>query len=78
LVKEGTWIAAAGVVAGAVLAVGLVQLLRQSELLYDVRAVDPLVFSVAPLLLAAATAAASYLPARRALSVDPTVALKPE
>jgi predicted permease len=77
-VKEGTWIAAAGLVAGSVLAVGLVQLLRQSGLLYEVRAIDPLVFSVAPLLLALATAAASYLPARRALSVDPTVALKPE
>ncbi len=77
-VKEGTWLAAAGLVAGTVLAVGLVQLLRQSGLLYEVRAIDPLVFSVAPVLLAVATAAASYLPARRALSVDPTVALKPE
>jgi ABC-type lipoprotein release transport system permease subunit len=63
---------------GMMLAVGLIQVLRRSEMLYQVDALDPLVFTVAPLVLASATAAASYIPARRALRVDPTVALRSE
>ena len=59
LVREGTGIAAAGLVVGMVLAVGLIQLLGQSGMLYEVGAIDPLVFTLAPLLLAAAIAAAS-------------------
>jgi putative ABC transport system permease protein len=78
LLKEGTGIAATGLAVGAVLAVGLIQLLRQSGMLYQVDAIDPLVFTVASLVLAAATAAASYVPARRALRGDPTVALRAE
>jgi len=78
LLKEGAWSAGGGLIVGTVLAVGLIQVLRQSGMLYDVSALDPLVFAVAPLLLASATAAASYIPARRAIRVDPTVALRPE
>jgi predicted permease len=78
LVREGSWMAATGLVVGMILAVGLIQVLRSSELLYQVDAIDPLVFTLAPLVLAGATAAASYIPARRAVQVDPTVALRPE
>jgi len=78
LLKEGAWNAAGGLIVGTVLGVGLVQLLRQSGMLYEVQAFDPIVFTVAPLVLAVAAAAASYVPARRALTVDPTVALRPE
>jgi len=78
LLKEGAWNAASGLIIGTVLAVGLIQLLRQSGMLYEVQAFDPIVFTVAPLVLAVAAAAASYVPARRALRVDPTVALRPE
>jgi len=78
LLKEGAWNAATGLIAGAVFAVGLIQVLRQTGMLYDVRAIDPLVFTVAPFMLAAATAIASYLPARRALRGNPTVALRAE
>lgn len=70
--------ATAGLVAGTLLAVGLIQVLRQSEMLYQVDTLDPLVFTVAPLALASATAAASYIPVRRAIRVDPTVVLRPE
>jgi putative ABC transport system permease protein len=47
-------------------------------MLYEVSAFDPLVFTVAPLLLAAASLAACYLPARRATKISPTVALRME
>ena len=70
--------AVTGVVFGILLAVGLIQVLKGSELLYQIDTIDPLVFTVVPLLLVSATAAASYIPARRALRVDPTVALRPE
>jgi putative ABC transport system permease protein len=78
ILREGSWMAATGLIVGTVLAVAFIQVLRQSELLYQVDAFDPLVFTVAPLVLASATAAASYIPARRAIRVDPTVALRPE
>ena len=78
LLKEGAWNAASGLIVGTVLAVGLIQLLWRSGMLYEVQAFDPIVFTVAPLILGLAAAAASYVPARRALRVDPTVALRPE
>jgi predicted permease len=78
LLREGSSMTATGLIAGTMLAAGLIQVLRRSELLYQVDAIDPLVFTLAPLLLASATAAASYIPARRATRVDPTVALRLE
>lgn len=47
-------------------------------LLYRVRVFDPLVFLLAPLSLIVATAAASYVPARRVLRIEPSEALRPE
>ena len=78
LVREGTRIVAGGLFAGLALAVGLVQVLRQSEMLVEVSPLDPLTFTLAPLILAAVTTLASYIPARRALRIDPAVALRPE
>jgi predicted permease len=78
LLREGARIAAAGLIAGLVLALGLVQILRQSGMLFDVSAVDPIVFTLAPLVLAIAATLASYVPARRALRIDPAVALRPD
>lgn len=78
LLREGSWMAVTGLLAGTVLAVGLILVLQQSEMLYQVDTLDPLVFAVAPLLLASATAAASYIPAHRATGVDPTVVRRPD
>ncbi len=48
------------------------------SLLYGVRPADPLAFLAAVLVLAAAAALASVLPARRATRVDPVIALRSE
>jgi putative ABC transport system permease protein len=47
-------------------------------LLFGVAPTDPLLFTVAPALLAAAALLASYLPTRRAAAIEPRVALQSE
>jgi ABC-type lipoprotein release transport system permease subunit len=47
-------------------------------LLYEVQPTDPLTFAAVLLLLVSIAAAASYLPVRRAMRVDPMVALRYE
>jgi ABC-type antimicrobial peptide transport system permease subunit len=48
------------------------------SLLYGIKPNDPLQLSAAVLVLAAATAVAAYLPARRAARLDPMAALREE
>jgi ABC-type antimicrobial peptide transport system permease subunit len=75
-VRHGLMLTAIGVVIGLGVAVGLSRLM--SSLLYGVSALDPVTFAAVPLVLAAAAALASYLPARRVAAVDPVEALKAE
>jgi putative ABC transport system permease protein len=49
-----------------------------SSLLYQVSTTDPITFVSLPFLLVGAALAASYIPARRAASVDPMIALRNE
>jgi putative ABC transport system permease protein len=74
VVSQGTSVALIGVVIGIAVAVASTRFL--AALLYEVRAVEPLVFTVMALLMIAIAALASYMPARRASSVDPIQALR--
>jgi putative ABC transport system permease protein len=76
VVAYGLRLAFAGVVAG--IAGALAATRAMSSLLYGVSATDPLTFIAVAILLAAVTLAACYIPARRAMKVDPMVALRYE
>jgi putative ABC transport system permease protein len=76
IVRQGVGLAIGGVAIGIVGALAAARLLE--GLLYSVSATDPLVYSglAATLLLIAALAC--YIPARRAMRVDPLTALRAE
>jgi predicted lysophospholipase L1 biosynthesis ABC-type transport system permease subunit len=65
-----------GLVTGLVAAVAVSQLLRSQ--LYGLSPLSPLVYAGVAALLAASAVVATYLPARRALRIDPNVALRYE
>ena len=76
MLRQGAVLAASGVAIGVVLAAAGTQLIK--SLLYGVAGLDPLTFGAACLLFTIVALAATYIPARRALSVDPMVALRNE
>jgi predicted permease len=76
VLSEGSRITAIGVGAGVLLALGAGQVLQ--GFLHGVNAVEPLVLVASPLVLLAASLAASFIPALRATRVDPIVALRSE
>jgi predicted permease len=76
ILKEAGWLAGVGIVTGLMCSVAAAMLMRR--LLFDVRAWDvPTLVAVAAVLGGAAMVA-SYLPARRAASVNPVEALRAE
>ena len=74
--SEGLLLVVCGAALGIVLAVGVMRSLR--SLLYDVNPGDPLTLVGVSLLLVLVALAACYVPARRAIRVDPVVALRYE
>jgi predicted permease len=73
-VGEGVRLALVGIVVGLLLAAAVTRVV--SRFLYGIAATDVVTFAVTAGLLTAVAAAASFLPARRAASVDPMVALR--
>jgi putative ABC transport system permease protein len=75
-VRYGLWLAGIGAALGLVAAAGLTRLM--SSLLFGVTALDPVTYAAVSVLLIVAGVLASYLPARRAIAVDPVQALRAE
>ena len=76
VIGEGLFFSLIGVIIGLVGALLLTRFL--TSLLFGVTATDPFTFAVIPSLLVVVALIASYLPARRATKVDPTIALRYE
>ena len=76
ILSQGLALAGLGVLIGVALAGAAAQLIR--GLLYGVSGLDPIVFGSAALGFTAIAVVASYIPARRALAIDPMVALRNE
>jgi putative ABC transport system permease protein len=76
VVLQGVKLVLGGLVLGIALSAGLARVLE--SLLVDTGALDPLAYGAASLLLIAVAVMACYLPARRAMRVDPLVALRHE
>jgi putative ABC transport system permease protein len=76
VVRQGIMLTAAGVALGLAAAAAGTPLIR--SLLLGVSPFDPVAFAGAALLFGTVSLAASYLPARRAMRVDPMIALRAE
>jgi predicted permease len=74
VIRQGMVLALIGVVIGIAGAFGLTRFL--ASFLFDVKAWDPLAFIVTPLLLSAVALLAVWVPAQRAVRVDPMSALR--
>ena len=76
VIRHGAMLALAGLVTGVVAALTGARFI--THMLYGVSAADPLTFAGVCFLLAAVAILASWIPARRAVRVDPMVALRSE
>jgi putative ABC transport system permease protein len=74
--KLGLKLAVLGVVIGLALAYGLTRFI--ATFLYGVKSYDPMTYAAVALGLIGVAMLASYIPARRAMRVDPLVALRYE
>jgi putative ABC transport system permease protein len=76
VMREGAKYSVIGISAGLVLALIVTRLLASE--LYGVSPVDPLTFAFAAVVMGTVTMIACYVPTRRAMKVDPLIALRHE
>jgi ABC-type antimicrobial peptide transport system permease subunit len=76
VMRKGMTLASAGMAVGLFGAFAMTRLM--SSLLYEVSAADPMTFAAVAALLSAVAMLACYVPAWRAMRVDPIVALRRE
>ncbi len=76
VLKESMWLLGIGVVLGIPATLAATRLVQAQ--LFGLRPSDPVTLAVAVIIIAMVTLAAAYLPARRAMGVDPIVALRYE
>jgi predicted permease len=76
VVVQGMRLVLIGVLAGLAAAFGLTRLI--TSFLFGVKALDPVTFTIVPVLLSAVALLAIWFPARRATRVDPVEALRYE
>jgi predicted permease len=76
VMRDGMLLVIAGIACGTIMALVLSHLL--SHLLYGVSSTDPITFICVAILLGVVALIASYVPARRAAAVDPTISLRYE
>jgi ABC-type antimicrobial peptide transport system permease subunit len=74
VVRQGVWLAAGGVAIGILAAVALTRIM--ASFLFAVSPVDPITYVAVAAGLVAVAAAASYVPAYRASTVNPVEALR--
>jgi putative ABC transport system permease protein len=74
VVRRGAFLALAGIAIGTVGALVSTRVL--ATLLYEVKPGDPATYATIAIVLAGVALVASYIPARRASSVDPSSALR--
>jgi macrolide transport system ATP-binding/permease protein len=78
VLRQGVKLVGGGVVLGLILSLVLVRVLRGMVVIGNVIDFDPVAFIGVTLLLTAIALGACYIPARRAMKVDPMVALRHE
>jgi len=76
VLRQSMILVAIGIVVGFLVALGVTRVM--ATLLYGVGANDVSIYAIVIALLGAAALLASYVPARRAMRVDPMVALRYE
>jgi ABC-type antimicrobial peptide transport system permease subunit len=76
VIGRGLALAAIGAAIGAIIAAWLTRLME--SLLFSVSRMDPVMFTAVPIAMVAVAIFACYVPARRAMQVDPMIALRAE
>jgi ABC-type antimicrobial peptide transport system permease subunit len=76
VLSQGLTLTIFGAIVGITAAIGVTRYL--GSLLYGVAATDPLTFVTIPFTLVAVALLAGYIPSRRAMRVDPMIALRYE